>query len=363
MAIPASFLQLLRQQKRKSLLTGVPQGAYDYAVAGAEGASGRLATERAQRLSEAAVETQAGQFTESLAQSKLQFGESLAEQKRASLVQEKEAGLTREGMMSAAEEARKMQLTGMAVQAPLSVYATGKLMGLGATETGKIGMQELIGERIAAQTATETGGVAAGEAAGIGQIGTGAMLYAGGELAGQLQPKVKEIPKETEKIAKGAGIGMAVGGPIGAGVGAGYGAISTQVPELWEPVEFAESIGGKVVNVFTGGGCIIITACTSPDSYEVNIAREYRDKHLDQVSLRGYYMIAEKVVPVMEKYGWFRKFIKWSLVDSLIAYGKWSLGKGETSLVAIIITKIFLGTCKFAGLMENTYTRKNGEVW
>jgi len=91
--------------------------------------------------------------------------------------------------------------------------------------------------------------------------------------------------------AIGAKIGS-VGGPLGMAIGAG--------------------IGGII-----GGGCIIISACTDPDSYEVNIAREYRDSYMSLEELIGYYTLARLVVPIMPK-----KLVKRYLVDRLVDYGE-----------------------------------------
>jgi hypothetical protein len=96
------------------------------------------------------------------------------------------------------------------------------------------------------------------------------------------------------------------------------------------PVPGEDTLVGKLLNpgaAIYNSICIIVTACTSPNSEEVNITRQYRDKFLDQETLRGYYMIAEKVVPLINKHKWFRSFVKKHLVDNLIEYGRYALAK------------------------------------
>ncbi len=108
--------------------------------------------------------------------------------------------------------------------------------------------------------------------------------------------------------------------------------------------------------------CIIVTACTAPDSPEVNIAREYRDRHLSPEQRRGYYMIAEKVVPLINRFPFVKRLVKRFLVDNLIAYGRCALGKGPMpGIAAFLITRVFLWLCKTAGQRKLVFVRSNGE--
>lgn len=100
-----------------------------------------------------------------------------------------------------------------------------------------------------------------------------------------------------------------------------------------------------------GGFCVIVTACTHPDSFEVNITRKFRDYYLDDRTLRGYYRLAEKLVPLMKRKEWFKRWIKKIIVDRLIDYGQQALGyrafrKYRTSAFVKIV---FLKICKMWG--------------
>jgi hypothetical protein len=130
--------------------------------------------------------------------------------------------------------------------------------------------------------------------------------------------------------------------------------------------------GNAAANVATGGlwgalsgGCVIVTACTDRHAPEVEIAREYRDKYLSPDQLRGYYMIAEKVVPRIERSNRLKKFVKRILVDNLIEYGRFALGKTtkKPGIASRIITRSFLALCEATGRTRKTFTRSNGEVF
>ncbi len=127
----------------------------------------------------------------------------------------------------------------------------------------------------------------------------------------------------------GAVAGTAVGGPYGAAIGAAVGAIA--------------------------GSCIIISACTSKDSYEVNIAREFRDKYLSNTQLGGYYAIGIPVVKLIHKSHFFKLIVKKCLVDRLVDYGEWILGyKPKMRFrTSEIVTNSFLKLCGLIGMQIN----------
>lgn len=155
----------------------------------------------------------------------------------------------------------------------------------------------------------------------------------------EAQQRIARERMETErKKATGATVGTVIGGSVGyyyggwlgAGIGAGIGG----------------SVGGTI-----GGGCIIISSCTSPDSYEVNIAREFRDKYLDIQTLAGYYILCLHVVPYIKKHSLLKKLIKKVLVDRLVDYGEWRLHKKPKRELRTswFVKNKFLGLCKYIG--------------
>jgi hypothetical protein len=131
------------------------------------------------------------------------------------------------------------------------------------------------------------------------------------------------------------------------------------------PSSLIQSAGEWFGGIFKDAGCIIVTACTSSDSYEVGVARRYRDEFLDKDQLRGYYILAERVVPVMEKNEKAKNLIKKMLVIPLIRYGEYSMGLKvkRCSITDYIISKLFLGVIKTIGLIIPHYIRQNGEVY
>jgi len=129
-------------------------------------------------------------------------------------------------------------------------------------------------------------------------------------------------------------------------------------------IKKAESkIRREVKRIFKG--CIIITACTDPNSYEVNVTRRYRDKIMHPTTLRGYYMLAEKVVPLIQESDKLKKFLKKHLVDSLVDTLEWKLNEKteKPKIKSRLITAAFLSSCRVLGLTKNQFVRCNGEVF
>jgi hypothetical protein len=96
----------------------------------------------------------------------------------------------------------------------------------------------------------------------------------------------------------------------------------------------------------------------------VEITREYRNKFLSLEQLRGYYIIAEKIVQRIENNSTVKKIVKHFLVDNLIKYGRYALGKTEfkPGFVSSIITRSFLSIYRKTGETRREFVRANGKV-
>jgi hypothetical protein len=207
----------------------------------------------------------------------------------------------------------------------------------------------------AASSSAVAGAIPAAGLTATGALGSAGAGFLGGYLGGKLgeseafQSITPWGGQKTEKMAGsilgGAAAGAAAGTVIFPGVGTAVGAV----------------IGG--ISGFIENTCIIVTACHGRDSEEVNITREYRDKFMDRDSIRGYYMIAESIVPTMEKSEELTKLVKLGLVDKLIEYGKFKLGYDDyLTEEAKDITELFLDLCNKIGKSVDKFTRANGEV-
>lgn len=313
--------------------------------------------------------------------------------------------LSREAMELQDAQAKKAFGIGVAQTGLVGGYTAHKMGGAGALAMpGEVGAQTALAEGISAPTltgASEAAGGASAPAGGAsgGLVSTlttpaaGAKLSplgaAGGALAIEgahrmLKPMIPKIAEampggESEwkhgmKIGTRAGQGAAFGSAVpivgtaagtlfGAGIGAletAWPAIETAAEDTWDFIsDTAEDVWD-----FVSDPCIIITAATDPYSYEVNVTREYRDRYLSQQTLRGYYMVAGKIVPRMYKSKRFKKFIKKHLVDHIVKHCEWGIGLRKKKPVrSSLITTTFLSFCDFIGSTVRQFVRPSGEVW
>lgn len=218
------------------------------------------------------------------------------------------------------------------------------------------------------------GGGFGGAIGGAASIAGGA--FVGSEIGADVFPTleeaiVKTLPgghsvdfgsrgKGAQKHQRMAGgvIGGAIGGGVTGGpMGAVFGGIGGFLNQA-----FGDSEKSAMENI--GLGCIIVTTCTDNNKKKIDIAREYRDKHLDINTLRGYYIIAEEIVPFLKKNKKIKRMVRKGLVEHLIAYGKFKLNKTKKrpSMVSIIVTKSFIFLCKITGMCKQTFVRYNQEA-
>lgn len=157
-----------------------------------------------------------------------------------------------------------------------------------------------------------------------------------------------------------------LGGLGGAGAGALYGAQwGSVVPGVGNLVGAGlGAIAGSFFGYKKRGGCIIVTACTNPDSREVKICREFKDRFMDKDSVRGYYMFAEQIVPIIKNNDELKNTVKKHFVDKLTDYAEIALGyktdfKYKDSAE---ISLKFMNLCRNLGKTIPRYIRENGEV-
>jgi hypothetical protein len=131
----------------------------------------------------------------------------------------------------------------------------------------------------------------------------------------------------------------------------------------------------NTANQDSGGGCcIIVTVCSNPtmkyvegkgrNSYAVNVTRKYRDTLMPLTQLRGYYILAEILVPKMLESERWMQWAKRNIVDNVVPFCEWKIGFAKRPpLKTIIKAKAFLGICSMVGSTRPSFTRCNGEVF
>lgn len=252
--------------------------------------------------------------------------------------------------------------------------ATGTATGVGMNAMGDAGsLTGVTADSLAGTSITGSGAAATTPlSATTGMIGTAGSFLAPAALGYSAPGIVNAIHKDSmENLGHNLSLGLAKDEKTGAMVGsvatgAAAGAtVGSFIPVVGTAIGAVLGAAGGLVNSLIGGddgGCIIVTACTDRNSPEVELTREYRDRFLTPEQLRGYYMIAETILPYVKKH---KTFVKRILVDNLIEYGRYALDKtsDKPSLKSRIITRTFLFLCKSIGRTRKQFIRANGEVF
>ncbi len=107
---------------------------------------------------------------------------------------------------------------------------------------------------------------------------------------------------------------------------------------------------------FMYDSCIIVSSCTSPNSYKVKIVRAYRMRFMSDQDYFGYQVICGVVVPFIKKYKFVKYIFNHCGVDPFIDYAKWKLGrKRKCNVISMVISKSFLGLCQIIGEGVNAF--------
>ena len=119
-----------------------------------------------------------------------------------------------------------------------------------------------------------------------------------------------------------------------------------------------EKIGMITQNLGIGGCCFIFIEAYSE---LLPIVRRYRDEHMTDKNRRGYYKVADKIVPLMKKSKVFKQVVKFFMTDPMVSYGKYFYGQGRVGIIFKPITKFWLSIFNLLG-GKKKYVRSNGEA-
>jgi len=256
------------------------------------------------------------------------------------------------GTTSGANLATVSGKSGGAAAAPAAESVTTAPVGSNAWNTPAAAGGAGAESASAASTAPSGAGGTSLASPALKTAGVAGMEYGGRKY---VNPWAREQAGKTggvlELTARRAGQGAILGGGWGAVVGGTVGLVEGVLTE------------GE-------GACMIVTACTGRESYEVNVAREYRDRFVGAATLRGYYMIAETIVPLMNRWKLLRRLVKRTLVDPLIDHASWALSADDHGVVSERppnrytekVTHVFLKVCHFLGSSRSRFVRSNGET-
>ena len=143
--------------------------------------------------------------------------------------------------------------------------------------------------------------------------------------------------------SSGSGMGGMGTGAAGAGVSAGVGGVG------------GGGGGGG------GGCCFIMLEARYGDGTMDRVVRRYRDEKVTERNKRGYYKLAEVLIPLMRKSKLFSFLVVKTFADPAVCYAKWYYGENKWGWVFKPLERFWMGLFDTLGT-ETKFIRENGEV-
>jgi hypothetical protein len=160
------------------------------------------------------------------------------------------------------------------------------------------------------------------------------------------EEEVTSMFNEIQDITKGStSMSEAMEKLKGTSYGAMFGEVMGMVPE-----------GGS-----SGGCCFIFLEARYGDGTMDNVVRRFRDEHMTERNKRGYYKLAEILVPLMRKSKAVKFLVRVFMTDPMVCYGKYHYHQNRIGRLFKPLTNLWLKLFDFLG-QEHKFIRENGEI-
>lgn len=114
-------------------------------------------------------------------------------------------------------------------------------------------------------------------------------------------------------------------------------------------------------NDAAGPCCFIMLEARYGDGTMDSVVRKYRDEMMTDKNRRGYYKLAEVLVPLMRKSAVFKFIVQKTFADPLVSYGKWHYKENKHGWVFAPIKSMWMKVFDVLG-GDTEFIRENGQV-
>jgi ribosomal protein S16 len=120
--------------------------------------------------------------------------------------------------------------------------------------------------------------------------------------------------------------------------------------------------GGSSSSSSSGGGCcFIMLEARYGDGTMDEVVRRYRDEYMTDRNRRGYYKVAEVLVPLMRKSSVVKWLVTKTFADPLVSYGKYYYGQNKHGVIYSPVKSLWMKLFDTVG-GDTEFIRENGEV-
>jgi len=109
------------------------------------------------------------------------------------------------------------------------------------------------------------------------------------------------------------------------------------------------------------GCCFIFLEARYGNGVMDKVVRRYRDENMTERNRRGYYKVAEVLVPLMRKSKLAKFLVRVLMTDPLVAYGKYYYGEGQSGIIFAPLKTFWLSVFEVVG-GECEFVRETGET-
>ncbi len=132
--------------------------------------------------------------------------------------------------------------------------------------------------------------------------------------------------------------------------------------DIRKRAEGAESNANAIQNSGGGGCCFIFLEARYGTGAMDQVVRRYRDEHMTERNKRGYYKLAEVLVPFMRSSRVAKFMVQLTMTTPLVAYGKAYYGRGsKIGLILKPLVSMWLSVFDYLGC-DHKFIRENGEL-
>lgn len=119
--------------------------------------------------------------------------------------------------------------------------------------------------------------------------------------------------------------------------------------------------GGASKDDSGGGCCFIMLEARYGNGTMDEVVRRYRDEHMTDRNRRGYYKVAEVLVPLMRKSPIIKWLVTKTFADPLVSYGKYYYGQNKHGVLYSPVKSLWMKLFDTVG-GDTEFIRENGEV-
>ena len=120
---------------------------------------------------------------------------------------------------------------------------------------------------------------------------------------------------------------------------------------------------GAVAGGALAGGvcCFIFLEARYGDGTMDSVVRRFRNEHMTERNKRGYYKLAEVLVPMMRSSWLVKQVVRLTMTSPLVSYGKWHYGRRGFGWMFKPVASAWLAFFDFLG-GDCAFIRENGEI-